>query len=545
MTERSEDASTKTTTKAVAAAAATLAAKGRAVGAEAEDKFLAGIRSDDEAANYAAWSTADEVDASVIPALSELLNSKKPNVRKAADEALKRIVHSVGKTIDTRSMGANAGRPDDPGQMDPRQQVVTYLRSILEGKRPTNEKTNALRHLSLLATSDDVREVAALIHDRDLREEAAFCLERIPGKASEEALLSALPSAADDFKPRILAALGHRRADEAVGVCVEAMGSEDTTIAMAGMKAWARIGTSTGADIDFPERDALTEWQQTEFDDSLLRFADAQLEKGNHRRGCPDLPQESGPRRRAPPVRGYRRSRQHRQRPCGGGDLPQAEQRGQHRHADGAAGLGEDGRSGTAEPGPRSRPALRCRDPPPIGCRCGSSTLSGLRVPASQITPRDWINAARHQLAGRMRWSGNLAPEQPLARKDPAVAYIPRRLGAISWGGGVREMMHCRVVSQQQLRCSQESLPWRTRRVRKPPMRYGQGTSRRKLGSETWSTSGTGREHTPGSEPMALASVRRPARRSQLSIRTLVAARASSGRISRLAARPARPFGAT
>ena len=249
--------------------------------AEAEDKFLAGLRSDDEDVNYAAWTTADQVEPSVIPAVSELLVSKKPNVRKAAEEALKNIVHAVGKAIDPNSLAANTGRPDDPGRMDRRQQVVMHLKNILSGKRQEIEKVTALRHLSLIATADDVPQIAALIHDPRLREEVAFCLERIPGKTAEEALLGALPGAADDFKARILAALGHRRADEAVAACAESMNSMDPDIAMAGMKAWARIGTATSEGIDFPDLDTLSEWQKIEFADSMLRYADAQLQKGN------------------------------------------------------------------------------------------------------------------------------------------------------------------------------------------------------------------------------------------------------------------------
>ena len=266
---------------AAALAAATVVAAGTAEAAEAEDKLLAGLRSDDEDANYAAWSTAEQADPSVIPAVSELLVSKKANVRKAAEEALKNIVHAVGKTIDPRTLGANTGRPDDPGRMDQRQQVVMHLKGLLTGKRQEIEKVTALRHLSLVATTDDVGAVAALIHDPRLREEAAFCLERIPGKAAEEALLNALPGAADEFKPRILAALGHRRADEAVEACISAMGSADQNIAMAGMKAWARIGTSTGEEIDFPDLDDLGDWEKIEFSDSMLRYADAQVQKGN------------------------------------------------------------------------------------------------------------------------------------------------------------------------------------------------------------------------------------------------------------------------
>lgn len=266
---------------AVVAVAGTALTSATAAAAEAEDKFLEGLRSDDEDANYEAWSVAGDMDPNVIPDVSELLTSKKMNVRKAAEESLKNIVHSVGKAIDPRSLGANTGRPDDPGRMDRRQQVVMQLRSIVNGKRHLTEKTTALRHLSLIATTDDVAQISAHIRDPELREEVAFCLERIPGKVSEEALLAALPSAADDFKPRILAALGHRRADEAVSSCVDAMGSADPAIAMAGMKAWGRIGTSSGSEIAFPDRDTLTEWQSIEFDDSMLRYADGQLEKGS------------------------------------------------------------------------------------------------------------------------------------------------------------------------------------------------------------------------------------------------------------------------
>ena len=275
------DASTKHTASVMAAGLATAAMAGSAKAAEAEDNFLAGIRSDDEDENYAAWSTADQVDPSVMPALAELLTSKKLNVRKAADEALKNIVHSVGKVINPSGLGANTGRPDDPGRMDERQAVVMQLHSVISGKGSETAKTTSLRHLSLIGTTDDVGRVAPLLHDARLREEAAFCLERIPGKASEEALLAALPSAADDFKPRILAALGHRQADEAAGAAIEAMRSSDSTLAMAGMKAWARIGTSGGMDVTFPETDSLSEWQKIEFDDSQLRYADAQLDRGN------------------------------------------------------------------------------------------------------------------------------------------------------------------------------------------------------------------------------------------------------------------------
>ena len=152
--------------------------------------------------------------------------------------------------------------------------------ALLDG-RPEIEAVTALRHLSLIATVDDVGEIARQVHDPKLREEVVFCLERIPGKTSEEALLAALPDAADEFKPRILAALGHRQAEGAVQACLEATKSSNVEIALAGMKALARIGVRTGEEIGIADRSNFSDWQQVEYADSLLRYADAQVEKGN------------------------------------------------------------------------------------------------------------------------------------------------------------------------------------------------------------------------------------------------------------------------
>lgn len=269
---------------ALAVAAMTPAA---AQSAAAPEQFLAGIKSDDEDTAYAAWSAADQMPPEVIPELGKLLSAEEPLTRKAAEEALKNIVHAVGKEVDPTGFAANAGRPDDAGQRNRRQQIVAQLLSLLDGKSKQQEKVTALRHLSLLATVDHVRAVAEYIHDAKLREEVVFCLERIPGKTAEEALLAALPQAEDTFKPRILAALGHRRADEAMDACLEGMQSSDLTIAMAAMKAAGRIGVRMGGGIPLPDFDALSDWQKVEYHDSLLRYADAQVQSGNPEEAWP------------------------------------------------------------------------------------------------------------------------------------------------------------------------------------------------------------------------------------------------------------------
>ncbi len=263
------------------AVAAVLATPAAGLADSTEGKFLTDIKGDHAEARKAAWLIADQMDPEVIPALSELLVSKKPEVCKAAAEALNHIVHSVGKELDPAALRANRGRPNAPDEQNKRQRVVQGLLGLLEGKRHDDEKVLALRHLSLVADVDSVAPITKHVQDEKLREEVVFCLERIPGKTSEEALLAAFDGAAEDFKPRILAALGHRRADEAMGVCLEAMKSSNTTIAMAGMKAAARVGAPVAGDIQLPDYDSLSEWQKIEYMDSMLRYADAQFARGD------------------------------------------------------------------------------------------------------------------------------------------------------------------------------------------------------------------------------------------------------------------------
>lgn len=131
------------------------------------------------------------------------------------------------------------------------------------------------------ANDSVVPAVAKLLADSKLQEEAAFCLERIPGKVSTAALIQALASAKNDFKPRLLAALGHRRADEATESCAAAMTSSDLDVAMAGFKAVVRIGKKPSADVRPPKRESLSAWQRVEFADGTLRYADAQVKRGD------------------------------------------------------------------------------------------------------------------------------------------------------------------------------------------------------------------------------------------------------------------------
>lgn len=231
----------------------------------ASEKFLSEIKSEDAAVRYAAWSRAGEADAEVVPALGKLLAAGSPGVRKAAGEALSRVVHSVGK---------------EPGGKK-RAEVIGGLLSLTASASPAWTRTVALRHLSEIGGDETVAKAAPLLRDAALQEEAVFCLERIRGKASTAALMAAYKDVKDEFKPRLLAALGHRRDDEAVELCAAALAHSDTVIALAAMKALGRIGKKPAAEVKPPGIDRFADFQKLEFVDSALRLAEALARDGN------------------------------------------------------------------------------------------------------------------------------------------------------------------------------------------------------------------------------------------------------------------------
>ncbi len=222
-----------------------------------EKQFLSDIQSSDANVRFAAWRRAGEVSPSVIPQLGKLAASKEPGIAKAAREALTTMTHSVGK---------------DPAAQN-RAGVVKGLLEI--------GTADAFRLLSLIAGEDSVPAIAKFIGNPEVREEVVYCLERIPGPASDKALIAAYKDAAAEFKPRILAALGHRRSAAAVELCADAARSASQNLSLAGAKAFGRIGKKPASPLkktDFKDQPV---WDNIDEIDSVLRYADAQAKEGN------------------------------------------------------------------------------------------------------------------------------------------------------------------------------------------------------------------------------------------------------------------------
>ncbi|MEO8657617.1 MAG: hypothetical protein ABI693_04065 [Bryobacteraceae bacterium] len=231
-----------------------------------DQKLLAAIQSENADVRFAAWRQAGESTAAVVPELGRLMGASTAPVSKAAREALTTMAHAVGKDADA------------PG----RAALVTALLGLTTKSNSLPVRVHAFRLLSGIAGADKAAQVAAALRLPEVQEEAIYCLERIPGTDADRELLASYKDVKDDFKPRVLYALGHRRVQEAAAVCAEAMRSANKQIAMAAVRAYGRIGKPAAAAAVYPDSGALSEWQRVEEMDSQLRFADHQARDGNH-----------------------------------------------------------------------------------------------------------------------------------------------------------------------------------------------------------------------------------------------------------------------
>ena len=227
--------------------------------------FLTDLQSANADTRFAAWRSAGGAPPSTVPELGKLAASSNPGVAKAAREALTTMVHAVGK---------------DPAAPN-RAAVVKGLLDLAAPSSAPAVRVHALRLLSNIAGEDSVPALSKWLADAGVREEAVYAIERIPGSAANQALMAAYAPAADDFKPRLLAALGHRRAAEAVAMCLEAVRSPNPEIAVAGARAFGRIGKKPAGAIPTVDRKGLSATQMTDVVDSLLRYADQQALDGN------------------------------------------------------------------------------------------------------------------------------------------------------------------------------------------------------------------------------------------------------------------------
>ena len=88
--------------------------------------------------------------------------------------------------------------------------VSGRLVELLSDEQPVPVRREVLWMLSEIGDRNAVKPIAALLSDRDLREDARMVLQRIPNKAALAALRAGLEAAPDDFKLNIAQSLRQR-----------------------------------------------------------------------------------------------------------------------------------------------------------------------------------------------------------------------------------------------------------------------------------------------------------------------------------------------
>jgi HEAT repeat protein len=177
-------------------------------------ELMAGIRDDDAEVRTEAWQSAGEVGAPAVKPLARVMTNREPEVARAAKRGLWKIVRHVGR----------------PGAANMKRAVTAKLVELLSDDQPVPVRREVLWMLSEIGNRNAVKPIAALLSDKDLREDARMVLQRIPNKTALAALRAALEAAPDDFKLNIAQSLRQRGVKVPGLDCVKLIPTKETNV---------------------------------------------------------------------------------------------------------------------------------------------------------------------------------------------------------------------------------------------------------------------------------------------------------------------------
>lgn len=174
----------KTSTLNIASAAAvTLGANALAADTSDVNELVAKIKSQDDSVRGPAWQGAGPVGARALGPLAEVMTDPDFETARCAKRAIEKIVRHAGC----------------PGADAERKAVQGGLVGLLTHGSP-NVRRHAAWMLSEIGDDASVGPIAALLADREVREDARCAIERIPGATATAALRKAMSSVPEDFK---------------------------------------------------------------------------------------------------------------------------------------------------------------------------------------------------------------------------------------------------------------------------------------------------------------------------------------------------------
>jgi len=199
----------------LAAGAVTLTAETAGTAKEkAVDELIVKLKGTDDKARAEALLNAGEMGAPAVKSLAKLIADKDVEVMRAGKRAMWKIVRHAGR----------------PGARDERRAVVTELNDLLGDDQTTSVRREVLWMLSEISGRRSIKVIAALLSNKELREDARMVLERIGGRQSIAALKDGLNSAPEDFKLNIAQSL-RKRGEKVRGLaCVKLVPTKKTNV---------------------------------------------------------------------------------------------------------------------------------------------------------------------------------------------------------------------------------------------------------------------------------------------------------------------------
>jgi len=198
------------------AAAATAVMTGTAGAArkKAVSKLIAGIRDDDDKVRAEAWLGAGKFGAAAVKPLAKVMTDKDFEIARAAKRGLWKIVRYAGR----------------PGAGNEKRAVVGELVELLGDEQPVPVRREVLWMLSEIGDRKSIKPIAALLSNKDLREDARMVLQRIPTKNALAALRAGFKAAPEDFKLNIAQSLRQRGVEVSGYPCVKLVPTKKTDV---------------------------------------------------------------------------------------------------------------------------------------------------------------------------------------------------------------------------------------------------------------------------------------------------------------------------
>ncbi|MCP4610986.1 MAG: HEAT repeat domain-containing protein [Planctomycetes bacterium] len=181
---------------------------------KAVSKLMTGIRDDDAKVRTEAWQSAGKVGAPAVKPLARVMTNKDLEVARAAKRGLWQVVRHVGR----------------PGAANKKRIVIDRLIELLSDDQPVPVRREVLWMLSEIGNRKSIKPIAALLSNKDLREDARMALQRIPGRGSLAALRAGLKAVPDDFKLNIAQSLRQRGGKVRGLDCVKLIPTKKTNV---------------------------------------------------------------------------------------------------------------------------------------------------------------------------------------------------------------------------------------------------------------------------------------------------------------------------